>query len=272
MKKILVAIDFTPASRNAAEYAAALAKSFQAGLYLLHVFLEPAPANEIPARWMLAESELQKENDARMQKEVSYLKEKYGVAVSGSTQVGFTAETINSEAKEQHSDLIVMGMQREAGSRIFGSNVITTVRKAKTPVLVVPQGASFTPPTHIVLTSDFREVQAASCWTLLYKLVETFDAALQVLHVQPTGSSGNEIEVPGKEQLQQILSKCSYQYQRINDADVTHGVFNFIESHPTDLLVMVAHRHNLLERTFGNIHTRTMSYETKLPLLILEDK
>ena len=79
MKKILVPIDFSPASHNASEYAASLAKAFDAEIYLLHVFTEPVPASEAPMAWMIIGSELQDANDALVNEEINILKKKYSV-------------------------------------------------------------------------------------------------------------------------------------------------------------------------------------------------
>ena len=48
MKKILVAVDFSEASRKAMDYAAALAKSFNANMVLLHAFYIPVPVGDAP--------------------------------------------------------------------------------------------------------------------------------------------------------------------------------------------------------------------------------
>ena len=74
MKKILVPIDFSPASRNASEYAASLAKAFDAEVYLLHVFMEPVPSSEAPVAWMIMGSELQDTNDALVNEKINILK------------------------------------------------------------------------------------------------------------------------------------------------------------------------------------------------------
>jgi hypothetical protein len=50
------------------------------------------------------------------------------------------------------------------------------------------------------------------------------------------------------------------------------GINKFIEKESTDILAMVAHRHNLFERMFGKVHAKSMSYQTKIPLLVLQGK
>jgi nucleotide-binding universal stress UspA family protein len=183
MKMLLVPVDFTPASRNAAEYAASLAKAFRVPLYLLHVFLEPVSSVEVPTAWVVSGRDLQQENTNRIQSEITYLKGRYGIEINGSAELGFTGDTINSVAHEQRADLIVMGMREGAHSRFFESTVVTAVRKTNIPILVVPQSASYVPFRHIIVAADFSKMKRTSSWALFYTLVEMFDATVQVLHV-----------------------------------------------------------------------------------------
>ena len=50
------------------------------------------------------------------------------------------------------------------------------------------------------------------------------------------------------------------------------GVIEYMATHASELLVMVEHKHSFLERLFSRDHTTAMAYETKTPLLILQDK
>lgn len=272
MKRILVPIDFTPTSRRASAYAAMLARSFGAKVYLLHVYTEPTPVSEGSSKWIVSGSEWQQDYEARINKELDYLEEEYSVDVAGFSKMGYRGATINITAKELQVDLIVMGGKKGRKTWLQESTTLTTIRKSGTPVLIVPEDAVFSPIKHIVLASDFDEVTDISCYDLLFTLVKKFDATVQVLHVEKKGRNMKATEVPGKLQLQHVLSKISYQYQLLENDDVEKGLQDFVQRHPADLLVMVAHLHNFLQRTFGEIHTRVMSHETKLPLLVLEDK
>ena len=44
-----------------------------------------------------------------------------------------------------------------------------------------------------------------------------------------------------------ILGKVSYLYDKIESNDVEQRILNFIQNHPTDLMVMVAHPLNTSE-------------------------
>lgn len=264
MEKILVPIDFSPASRNASEYAASLAKVFNAEMRLLHVFMEPTAVIEgSTVAWSGTGNELQEKNDSLVQNEINFLRENYSVNIGGYARVGFKTDKISDVINEIQADLVVMGP---------GNTALSTIRKVSTPILLVPESASFVPIKHVVFACDFNEVNDVSCFNPLLEFVDRLGAMLLVLHVKRNNNEMLAVEEPGMLQLQNVLSKITFWYKEVQADSVENGIENFIESHPAELLVMVAHTHNVFERIFGTVHTSSMSYETNLPLLVLEDK
>lgn len=79
-------------------------------------------------------------------------------------------------------------------------------------------------------------------------------------------------EIVDKMQLDVILTNVKHSFQTVELDDVEQGIDVFLHSHPVDLLEMIAHRHFFLERLFGHIYTRSVSYKAKWPLLVWEDK
>lgn len=273
MKKILVPIDFSPASKNASEYAALLSKAVGAPMQLLHVYLAPVQVTEPPITWSSTVGpELQEENYKLVQEEIRFLKEKYAVDVSGEAWTGIKGDAINVRAKESDAGLVVMGMKKDKGQRFLRSTVFSAIRKVSIPILVVPEEACFKPIKDIVLAVDFDGVRDTSCFDPLFMLLDTFKATLQVLHVAGKEAAVKAEELPGKLQLGRILSKVTYWYHELDEDNVEQSILKFVENHPADLLVMVAHRHSFYERFFGAVHTRSISAQTSIPLLILEDK
>ncbi|HEY1112709.1 MAG TPA: universal stress protein [Chitinophagaceae bacterium] len=272
MKKILVPVDFSPASRNAEEYAASLAKAMKATLLLLRVYRAPAPAPELSVGSAGTGLAIQEENEEWIEGEVHFLQEKYGIEVRGMVRTGFKGDTINEVVKESEADLVVMGMKEARRHNFPGSTVYTSLRKLGKPVLVVPEGVSFKPIRNIVLAADFTVIRDLSCYDSLFDLVESWEATLQVVHVAGKEAAIKPDELSGKLQLQRALSKVTYWYHELDEDRVEESLLRFTESHPADILVMVAHHHNFLERFFGTLYTRDMSYKAAIPLLVLEDR
>jgi nucleotide-binding universal stress UspA family protein len=272
MKNILVLTDFMPASRAASEYAASLAQLFKAKVHLLNIYSQPTPVTEVPAAWTIVAEELQKASDSNVKKEVDYLKATYLIDITGLSRMGYKGDTIIEMIKTLKADLVVMGMKGVKRSRILGSTTFMAIRRSKVPVLVIHEGVLYTPIKHVILASDFDEASNVSSYNFLFDILEKSSATLEVLHVQPKGKVMVGADVPGKIQLGHLLSNRTFMYEEVEEDDVDKGIQRFVESHPADLLVMVEHRHSLLERLFGTIHTWSMSTVVKVPFLVLEDK
>lgn len=272
MKKILVPIDFSNASRNAEEYAISLAKIFGAEVQVLHVYKEFMPVTVGPEPWSVTISELQLENERLVNKEVDYLKTKYAVDVKGNLQIGVKGKTIDSFARETGTDFIVMGIRSGRRNKILGSTVLHTIHKTKLPVLIIPDEAKFDSIKHIVIAVDFTEMLNSSCFNSLHDIYQKFDSSVQVLHVEIPGAELKASEVPEKLQLGLALSRFNYQYEKAEDYEVEEAVQNFIDKHPTDLLVLIAHHHTIYERIFETMHTKSLSFKLKKPLLVLKQQ
>lgn len=272
MKKILVPTDFSPASHRASTYAAALAKEFGADLYLLHVYMAPATAGEMSPAWAVVDQEMQEEIDAQIRKDVAILQSTYRIRVNGDAKIGMELSTITAVAQEVKADLIVMGMKGGGRNKRIGSLTVATIRKSKVPVLVVPEHAHFIPIRKITLATDFNSKLMDSSFKVLFDIARQFRAHLQVLHVAEDSQAMDQDEIVGKMNLEVMLSRVSHSYHVIEEEEVEEGITKFIHDRTPDLLVMVAHRHFILDRLFGSVYTRSLSYKTRLPLLVLEDK
>jgi nucleotide-binding universal stress UspA family protein len=272
MKKILVATDFSDAARNATRYAAALAQEFNASLHLLHVFLEPAPALDVPVTWGYTVEAEQKEKTAQIKAEADTLQATFPVQISTDVIMGFTGDSISDEAGRQGADLVVVGMKGGKHSRFLGSNAITAIRKVTLPVLIIPEGMAFTPPRRIVFSTDFKESVNYQAVDPLVLLAKKFGARIEIVHVQEEAEEMRTGEIAGKLGLERAFEGVEHQFSTIVDDDVEEGIQSFTQNNPTDMLVMVAHRHGLLSRWLGTSHTKLMSYQTTVPLLVLHDK
>ena len=272
MKNILVPIDFSKASQNAAEYAVSLAKAFDAEVTFINA-TQPAIMVEdsVLASVMITQAEILENNKQLMQEEVEALSKNYPSKIKGLVQEGFPADIIDEMAKVKHADLIVMGMKGKGRSNsVFGSTTTTIISKSTFPVFVIPEKADYKAISNITFASDFDAEIEMARYTLLLELAKKFNSLINILNVQKKDSSLKPDKVIGKMSASVAFSRLNHVFYTINEKNVEEGINKFIEKTPTDILAMVAHKHNLFERMFGKVHTRAMSYQTKIPLLVLQ--
>ena len=141
IQKIVVPIDFSDASKHAAQYAAALARRLDASLHLVHV-LEPSemvtgpfefyggpPAEFLDQLYWSKRSQLVAigaglDGDVRVTSEVRH---------------GTPAECIRDAAVDYGADLVIMSTHGRSGLShlLMGSVAEQVIRTARCPVLVI---------------------------------------------------------------------------------------------------------------------------------------
>lgn len=144
IRQILVPSDFSEPSRAALDYAAELARPFEAKIDVLHVweaptFIPPAGLLEAGVADLSLIDVFRKAAETALDQFV-LAAQKRGVAVRASfAELGPPADTITEFARKRDYDLIVIGTHGRTGlSRaLIGSVAERVVRHASCPVLAV---------------------------------------------------------------------------------------------------------------------------------------
>ena len=143
LKKILVPVDFSPASKNAFRYALRFAEEFGAEVTLLYI-VEPAPSARFAAIPGFPESPFLPEID--FTEPAKNLRALIASTRNGNTErpswkmrTGVPSHEIVDAAKEADADLIIIATHGYTGWKHFciGSTAERVVRAAPCPVLVV---------------------------------------------------------------------------------------------------------------------------------------
>jgi nucleotide-binding universal stress UspA family protein len=146
LKRLLVALDFSPCSLNALDYAFGFAEKFEANLILLHV-VEPTV---YPDNYMLLPQAAEEINQnlvrtARERLESLYKKRPQPrPAVEFLVRLGHAHSEIPDTAQAMGADLIIIGTHGHTALRqvLVGSIAERVVRQTACPVLTVPHSSS----------------------------------------------------------------------------------------------------------------------------------
>jgi nucleotide-binding universal stress UspA family protein len=273
MKNILVPIDFSDASINAVSYAAFLANAFDTGLLLVHAYSGTSAIDEEPNTKVYDSfKELEADNEKLLKREIEAIAGKFTVKIKNILKKGNAVNVINEVAEENHSDIIVMGMKGKGESNsIFGSTTTSMINKTSIPLLVIPKNASYQTINSITLASDFNDEKLLTHFSVLEKLMARFDPFIQVLNVQKKDSKLTAEVIAGKMSSGLMWDKYNHSFNIIEEDNIEDGINKFLKKRPTDLLIMVARKRNLITQFFETSHTRKMTYQTKIPLLILHE-
>ena len=191
VKKILIPLDFSPASVEALDYAVSVAKQFRAAIHLLHVY-PPDEAASVPgvAHLLLQSAEA----IARLNEELAGLHRKHVEPFCPENchiRCGRPYQEILGLAHELDADLIVLSTRGHSGLKhlLLGSTAERVVRSAPCPVLVVRKrkqeskaaNKTFTVRT-ILVPVDFSECSLSGVEYAAF-LAKKLHSTLRLLHV-----------------------------------------------------------------------------------------
>jgi len=207
LEKILVAMDFTPPSRDSLRMATFLAKAFHSEIILIHVI--PEITGLKIDRGKLRRIETQKLKEMEMD-----LKKKEASSVEIIVRFGIPFERIVEHAEELDVNLIVVGSGKGDKKFPLGITAERVMIYADKPVLAVKPGSR---PLirKIFCPVDFSEASKRALINALH-LSRTFEAHLTVLTVfEPLLSSFfGPGRTPGESKEKDLVKRQQYQYDR----------------------------------------------------------
>jgi|GEM_PF-413536 len=271
IKNILVPTDFSEAAEHAFEYACELAAILQAKVHLVHIH---QPAVDMGGVSMIRQSpELVQDKEGRLQE---WIKERHKLStgarrvdVSTELKVGFVSEELK-RMSEKPTDLMVMGMtgNNHLLDKWLGTTATEMSRKAKCPVLLVPQHSVFRVPHDIVYASAYAPGEEKLLPEIL-GFASQFDATLHFVHIEEVKNKPTyEVhQVPVS--LSRENQNVRMHFSTVNSDDVLSGLQRYSDDHQSDILVMTTPRRKVMEELFHRSTTRKMIFQAQSPLLIM---
>ena len=268
MKTILVATDFSPAASNAVKYAAEMALSIHADLYLLHIYQVPVVYFDIPVA--LAADDIQYDAEKNMSK----LKEELPATTKDQLYIetvvkeGSFFDELKTACEYKQPYVVVVGSQGKTSAErlIYGSHALHAMKHLEWPVIAVPRNATFSNIKRIGLACDFNDVLGTVPVEEIKVLVSDFNAELHILN---TGSKDEyNPEVPNQSVLlQKMLGKDIVPvYHFITSNNTDEGIIHFAEANNIDLLIVLPRHHSLIDKLIHSSHTRHLVLHSHVPV------
>lgn len=273
MNQILCPTDFSPASKFAVEYAAALSHHIGARLVLLHAYEAPVMFSDAPltiirdAKQQLKQS-AQNKLDAIVKR---LIKLHPGLNCDTKLLAGLGSERILEAARDVSADAIVMGATGTSrlSRLLIGSTTAAVIRDAECPVLCIPKEAKFKGIHRIAFATDLQEDNLASAMTVT-PFAKRFDAELSFVFVDDKHllHSDEEIDTMSQKIRRRVKYPKLSGYIAKNPS-ITKGLEQYLKKQPADLLVMFTHPRHFAGGLFNQSVTKMMSHQVRIPLLAI---
>lgn len=269
MKKIIVPIDFSDTSVNAAKYAIELAKNIGAHITLYHVYshisFSALTSKDENSRQVVSEDELKA------------LKDKFQDGkdfISCVAEDGSFVENLATYALGNHADMVVMGITGSSKlTQVFmGTNTLNVIRNISCPVMIIPPDAKYTGIKKVVLTSDFKDVARTTPFTTIKKLLDIFKPQLQILNVDSEHfvELTDEFKIE-RQAMEDKLGSYNPEFSFLRSYDFLEGISSFVETRNIDAIITVPRKHSFLSQLFVTSHTKKLAYHSTVPIVAVPE-
>jgi nucleotide-binding universal stress UspA family protein len=257
MNTVVVPIDFSTPSLNAAAYAVKMLKgSYGTTLILYHMYEKKHDEEIANEQLTNLKTSLSKDSPLRMET----------IAIHGTDLI----DEIERVVRHRSANLVVMGITGKTGfeQSFVGSNTLKVIDKKAIPVLIVPPDADFKKIKNVALASDFRDVRLATPSAPIKFLLDLFRPELHIVNVD----SEHYVSITSEYQKEQgvmneMFGKYDPDYYFLGMNDFFEAIEKFIEDKKIDILITIPRQYSYLSKFLKERHTKKLAYHTHIPIL-----
>lgn len=257
MHRVIIPVDFSETSLNAARFAAQMLAGKKDTVAILYNNYENAGDYDVSVMY---QENLKREFRARGVEAVEYENEMGGDLI----------ENISRLAHTVRATLIVMGITGKSVVRqaMFGSNTLKLVDQNLYPVLIVPPDATFKGIKNVALASDFKDVEATTPAALINGVLDLFNPKLHIVNVSREHyvSLTEEIE-QGKLKYREMFSEIDTEFYFLTMNDFYQAMDQFVKDHEIDVLLTIPKHQSNAISLFKSTHTKRLAYHSRIPIL-----
>jgi nucleotide-binding universal stress UspA family protein len=260
MMTVIVPLDFSETSFNAAHYAAAMYKGrtdVQVILYHYHASGEDTITSENYLKSL-------KEELAADCANIDYFQE------SGDHFI----DSLAAYAHVKGAYMVVMGLTGKTplAQRFSGTNTLRMAEKEICPVLIIPPDAKYKGIANVLIVSEMKFVEENPVLLAVKRVLQDFKPALHVLNVDShhyislTTAFKDE-----RDKMNELLAEFNPEFYFMRLFDFHESVNLFVEDKAIDMIIIGPKHHNFFERLFKTQHTKTLVYQSKVPVLAVHE-
>lgn len=271
MRKILVPVDFSGASKVALDFAKFYAQKVEGTIKVIHVWY-PDIHVETPGGMQPPGTSLETESIIFSK----FLKDNDIPKEDGILEIGLPSDVLISLSKLDDFNLIIMGTTgaNTALDKIFGSVSSKVAIDAHCPVLLIPKNVYFSGTFSHILYGSAEAATEEDMLEDMITFAKAFDAKVHFVHVNTDGDEEEAQEVEDEifdEIFENQQPEIKFNIVTLRDTSVVDGLNQYAEENEIDLCVMVTRHRKWWEKLLHRSQTQLLALNTKLPLLIFHN-
>jgi nucleotide-binding universal stress UspA family protein len=285
LKKILVPVDYSTYSLNAACYAAHVAKQKGASITLIHVYFNPVtdpvssdhfyafPANIAETMNDVVQNATDLMKGFRQNLD-NYLKERKisDISIKAELIGGIAEETILDFASAGEYDMLIVGVRgKGVGENWLGSFMSEIINKSRIPVLAIPGNASFKESIYkrLMYATNFDKSDGKAIQELI-RIAKPLETHISVVHIDDQRNNPfiNYDLSHFREKYVGDIGNAKMDFDLIISKNLTSGIHDYIIEHQIDIISLTAHKRNMLTSFFKPSVTKELLFRLEIPMLI----
>lgn len=257
MKTIIIPIDFSETSLNAARYSAEMLRDKADAAIILFNMYRNEEEFEYAGTYL---ESLKTELLTKGHKTIECILEKGNDLI----------DCLERLAYQKTATLIVMGITGKSSfkQKVIGSNTLKIATRDVCPVLIVPSEAKFSGIHNVALASDFTDVEEVTPVTYIKRVLDFFKPKLHIVHVNSEiHVSLNEKLVKDRNWLEEQFINYNPEFYFITTFDFHDTIEQFIHDKNIDILINVPRNHTFFDSVFKTNVTKKLAFHSSIPVL-----
>ena len=260
MKTVVIPIDFSETSFNAARYAVKLLTDHtEVEIILYHTFDKPdEEENRVEGLEKLKEELLQNRN----------------ANITVLAEHGSFLPELEKFVRHREADLVVMGITGKSSlAQVFmGSNALKMAESKFCPVMIIPSNAVYSEIKNVLLATDLKNVVSTTPTVPIKKVLETFQARLHIVNV----NSEHYIQLSEdfaaeRANLKVMFAEFDPEFYFLRLYDIDEAINQFAEDKNIDLIITINKEHSRVHKLFITGHTKKLAYQSTVPVLVVHE-
>ena len=261
MKKVvIVPLDFSETSFNAAHYAANMYKNREDIILVLYHFYSKSEDAVVANNYLLS-----------LKTELSV--DCANIEIFSESGDEFI-ESLEAYAHVRTAYLIVMGLTgKSAITQWFsGSNTLKIAEKNVCPILIVPSEVKYNGTDNILITSEMKYVEETPVLLAIKRILADYKPNLHILNVDDSHyislTSSYKME---RDKMEQLLSEFKPEFYFMRLFDFHESINLFVRDKKIDMIIISPKFHGFFTKLFKTQHTKKMIYQSKVPVLAVHE-
>jgi len=261
MKTVIIPVDFSETSLNAARYAAQMLSGKSDTRIILYNMVSDDNDYDLAVTYL---ESLKTELLFKGDKLIECIWDK------GKDLI----DCLEKQVSKNNATLLIMGIgEKSAIQQTFlGTNTLKIAARGVCPVLIVPSQAKYNGIKHVALASDFKDVVNNTPVDSIKSVLDFFKPKLHVVHVN------SEIHIAINEELKTEKNWLNDQFKEydpqfyfLTTFDFHESIEQFSQDQQIDFIINVPHHQSFYDHFFKKSVTKKLVFQSTIPVLAAHD-